>query len=136
MTTRLPTVICPGSSSPCTRRLHAISAMPTRYGVAATNGMPGTIAPTVSFCSTTTRETEVGSAVEEGLEASGVLIGAPSSSARAQSAEAENCGRAVLHAVPAGLPVLLEIVDEPRIVEAQTLLARIGRHVAAVDRQR
>jgi hypothetical protein len=37
--------------------------MPTRYGVAATIGMPGTIAPTVSIVSTVTRVTALSSGV-------------------------------------------------------------------------
>src|ERR1700735_5084534 len=36
----------------------------------------------------------------------------------------------------AGLPIALEIVDETRVVETEGLLPRIGRHVAAISRQR
>src|ERR1700693_3450319 len=59
MTTRVPTVIWPGSSRPFTRLAQANSAMVTRYGVAATCGMLESSAPTVSFGPTVTRVTEL-----------------------------------------------------------------------------
>src|SRR5271154_5753455 len=112
MTARVPTVICPGSSKSFTRLAQANSAMVTRYGVAATCGMLGSSAPTVSLGPTVTRVTE------------------PSSWVVAAGSEALIADLFLSHAPGVGLPAVFEIVDEFLVVKATALLPRVGRHVA------